>query len=844
MSESKSYWFVGSSYLTEDGDQTERFLKEGIWQNGYKDKYTDLVRSIQVGDKIAIKSSYVRKRGLPFDNQGNFVSVMKIKAVGIVTRNHGDGQFIDVDWQSKVELNKEWYFYTNRSTIWRVTAGEWMADELINFTFNKQPQELDRFRNDPYWKERFGDIPTEKKRFKWSQFYEDLADKLLTYKDNRAPLVKALHEISNDVDALTVLHDQSEPEIKHLLEDICPFTVFALFNRGITETNRKAIAQALADFLGVETPVPNSFEGIPIVNNQRTWFFGYEYRRETSDIDALWQLFDLGISYGDGKETVTSSEFEKAYNTASKCWGVGWNITMGLYWIRPWKYLTLDGQSRTYITKKLGLDIGKHGEDNRPSSQDYLRLIDELETRFKEDAYPVHSFPELSLASWLYKDTKELEYPDTRTLDQSDFVADESLTMRDIIPKYDELAIPLLYAIKNGDTYLSSNIYQQIKQELGMDEYDHILLESTGKPLFDNRIAWAKSYLKKAELVEFPTRGHIRITDKGEELINLPSDILSSYKTITDLHEALSPPITEESPVIPYSLDDIVSDGCFVSKELLEGMLERLRTKKNIILQGPPGTGKTWLAKRLAFALMGQKNEQKLRAVQFHPNLSYEDFIRGWRPSGEGKLTLADGPFLEMINQAKKDASTKYVVVIEEINRGNPAQIFGEMLTLLEADKRTPDEALELSYRRHESEKVFVPDNLYVIGTMNIADRSLALVDFALRRRFAFIDLKPAFGTPWINWVNEKSGIDISLLQKIEELLLQLNDEISNDPNLGSQFVIGHSYVTPAFSNKISDATKWYKSVVLTEIGPLLDEYWFDNLERSKEAQEKLISGM
>ena len=133
------------------------------------------------------------------------------------------------------------------------------------------------------------------------------------------------------------------------------------------------------------------------------------------------------------------------------------------------------------------------------------------------------------------------------------------------------------------------------------------------------------------------------------------------------------------------------------------------------------------------------KNLDQLKAVQFHPNLSYEDFVRGWRPSGEGKLALIDGPFMEAINIAK-NSSTPYVVVIEEINRGNPAQIFGEMLTLLEADKRNSDEGLELSYRKSDDERVYIPENLYVIGTMNIADRSLALVDLALRRRFAFIE--------------------------------------------------------------------------------------------------------
>ena len=211
--------------------------------------------------------------------------------------------------------------------------------------------------------------------------------------------------------------------------------------------------------------------------------------------------------------------------------------------------------------------------------------------------------------------------------------------------------------------------------------------------------------------------------------------------------------------------------------------------------------------------------------------LSYEDFIRGWRPvgdkEGKGTLQLVDGPFLEMINIAKKkeNANNKYVVVIEEINRGNPAQIFGEMLTLLEADKRTPDEALELTYRRTDDERVYIPANLYVIGTMNIADRSLALVDLALRRRFAFINLQPVLGDKWCNWVHTKCRIDTELLSVIEQRILQLNETIKNDKNLGAQFQIGHSYITPPRNANIVNGKEWFRHVVTNEIVPLLEEY-------------------
>ncbi len=287
------------------------------------------------------------------------------------------------------------------------------------------------------------------------------------------------------------------------------------------------------------------------------------------------------------------------------------------------------------------------------------------------------------------------------------------------------------------------------------------------------------------------------------------------------------------SPDRSYSIDDILRDGCFLERTKLEKILERLYDKKNLILQGPPGTGKTWLAKRLAFALIGQRDDSRVRAVQFHPNLSYEDFVRGYRPTRDGKLSLADGPFLEVVNTAK-DSSASYVVVIEEINRGNPAQIFGEMLTLLEADKRTQAEALELSYRRTDGERVYIPDNVYVIGTMNVADRSLALVDLALRRRFAFIDLEPVFGKPWRDWVHNRCCVDLDILTDIEKRIQSLNDEISADTSLGSQFRIGHSYVTPPSGTSIDDGRNWFRQVVATEIGPLLDEYWFEAPDKAR----------
>ena len=189
-----TFWFVGATYDRTD-DQMPRFLNEGIWENGYEDKYLDIVRSMRPGDRIAIKSSYTRKRGLPFDNRGQTVSVMAIKAIGTITENLNDGKRVRVDW-TKVEPVHEWYFYTHRGTIWRVLPGEWMADGLIATAFDGKPQDIDRFRNAPYWRERFGRGTPDVRRFGWTKFYEAIADKLLAYRNNRAALIEGIRDIS------------------------------------------------------------------------------------------------------------------------------------------------------------------------------------------------------------------------------------------------------------------------------------------------------------------------------------------------------------------------------------------------------------------------------------------------------------------------------------------------------------------------------------------------------------------------------------------------------------------------------------------------------------------------
>ena len=303
----------------------------------------------------------------------------------------------------------------------------------------------------------------------------------------------------------------------------------------------------------------------------------------------------------------------------------------------------------------------------------------------------------------------------------------------------------------------------------------------------------------------------------------------------------------EEFPLHPYGITDIISEGCFLSESKLSKVLVRLKRKKNLILQGPPGTGKTWLAKRLAYALIETRDRKiarkRTRTIQFHPSFSYEDFVRGWRPDGNEQLKLTNGVFLDAVEAARAERDRPFVVIIEEINRGNPAQVFGEMLTLLEKDKRREDEAIELTYHNEAGERVFIPGNLYVIGTMNIADRSLALVDLAFRRRFAFFTLEPMLNDRWKQWCAEQGKLEDDTISAIQRLMAELNDEIANDRSLGKQFRIGHSYVTPDLGEKIDDARAWFHQIVETEIKPLLEEYWFDNFDKASASTSRLLEG-
>lgn len=284
-----------------------------------------------------------------------------------------------------------------------------------------------------------------------------------------------------------------------------------------------------------------------------------------------------------------------------------------------------------------------------------------------------------------------------------------------------------------------------------------------------------------------------------------------------------------------YSKDDFLAE-VYMTGAKYDRLLNVLKRKKNIILQGAPGVGKTFAAKRLAYAMMGEKDKERIEFIQFHQNYSYEDFMMGYKPTENGGFEMQYGVFYRFCKKAENNPEKDYFFIIDEINRGNMSKIFGELLLLIEKDYRGTSSKLA-----YQNLNFSVPENLYIIGMMNTADRSLAMIDYALRRRFSFFDMEPGFDTEGFKEYQENLGSD--KFNALIECIKELNNEIADDPSLGKGFCIGHSYFCGLQADECTQ--ELLEGIVEYDILPMLSEYWFDNLtEKVAPWSEKLYGAL
>lgn len=827
-------------------------------------------------------------------------------------------------------------------------------------------------------------------QFEWINFYSEFATKLLEFKNKRAELIT---DIQSAYSAINMKLPKLEREDSII--DIDPFTVFGLFNKGITNANRIAILESFATVFNIKSKVPNNFDGIPVLNNLKATYYGFKDDRQAADIDNLWGLYESAINLAEKDDASNREIFTKWYDTVHDQLGIRWNITMGLYWIRPYEFINLDSINRGFIVDPDNMPVDfvnsvKKKLNKVPYASEYLAIKDACMHALKDSDYEYKNFPELSYRAWivskqvnqekaevkgkksskaaflrwfapLIQALRDLGGSGTPAEARAKIIENEQLSEDEInqtrgknnVNKFEnEVAFARNYLVNAG--YIDKSVYGiwtlteagksvDMTSEMASDIFKNVLSSSPSKKeknidaLADEDVhtvrywlyapgegscMWDEFYtsgimaigwgeigdlstfdskdamkIKMREVIDeslsyknaahatwqFANEmkiGDIVFVKKGMHQIIGRGVVMSDYeydntrddeyknirqvdwthngvwphpgqavmKTLTDITSytdyveklnSLFEDETEEDAedvektYPPYTKEDFLSE-VFMPEEEYDKLSGILRIKKNIILQGAPGVGKTFVAKRIAFSMMGVKDVERVMMVQFHQSYSYEDFIMGFRPSTDG-FELKRGAFYNFCKKAEIDGDNDYFFIIDEINRGNLSKIFGELFMLIENDKRGV--SLQLLY---SDEKFSVPKNIYIIGMMNTADRSLAMLDYALRRRFAFFEIKPGFTTDGFR--KYRMSLENEKFDKLIACVESLNNAISNDESLGDGFCIGHSYFCNLLPDTINDQV--LSGIVEYELIPLLKEYWFDEPTKVKDWSSNLRSAI
>lgn len=703
-------------------------------------------------------------------------------------------------------------------------------------------------------------------KYDWKEFYQAFAKRLLDYKDDRSDLIDKVKRIysSTGIKLPTLERDNQ-------MVDIDPFTVFGLFNKSqMREENRIKIITAIADIFGLEEDIPTSFDSLPVLNNLNATFYTFIDEREDNAIDDLWGFFEAALRYADDPSEENRKTFFRYFDIAINIKGNGNSkITMALYWIAPSSFLNLDSRNKWYIYESERMPISLVDslpkiEEKMPSG-DYLDVVEKLHQFIKEDDTSFRNFKDLSLEAWRYsEEVNEMiraEKAKSKRDDKGSALADEDVDIvhywlyspGDSASKWevfydkgimgigwgvigdlnqynskDEMKAAMKEEINPAWSYMNAaHATWQFANE--MKPGDIIFAKKGMSQLVGRGIVTSDYFFDESGESEFHHFREVNWIDKGlwehpgKAVVKTLTDITPYTDYVAKLNALFE--TDEEDEVIgvpaktysPYGAKRFLEE-VYMDEDQYHSLVSLLRDKRNVILQGAPGVGKTFAAKRLAYSMMGVKDPDRVMMVQFHQSYSYEDFIEGFRPSSEGEgFIIKKGSFYEFCKTAEDDIERDYFFIIDEINRGNLSKIFGELMVLIENDKR--GNALRLLY---SDERFSVPKNVYIIGMMNTADRSLAMLDFALRRRFAFYDMKPAFNSE--GFQSYKNGKNSEAYNRLIRQVERLNVAIYEDDTLGENYAIGHSYFH--FEGEANLGT--LSRIVEYEIIPLLKEYWFD----------------
>lgn len=697
-------------------------------------------------------------------------------------------------------------------------------------------------------------------KIEWIDFYSEFRDELIGYKDNRFILIEKIRKIYADMGK--DLPKLTDDENNLLPKDIDPFTVWGLFNKTLSAENRIEIVNQIKEEFSISTKAPNSFHGIAVLDNRTATF----YDRKNiiyEDIENLWQVFDFALRYSKNTDDeINRNRFIMFYDKAIKQPNINWKLSMMLFCMMPDTFINLDIHTRELLsTNEIFSEDFRNKMDSlrrAPDGEEYLEICQVCRNAIsKMDNF--NNFAELSHGAyienkpyeideedlekgigdedvnishyWLFSlDEDEWNYclnedciiidsPDIGYLKEyskKDEIKDKLEMINDDDASYDDDAVALWHFA--NDIQVGDIVFVKI----GSDKL-------VGKGIIESNYNYSISKLFNHFRNVKWINGNWKydLSDFKSKIIDI-----TNYKGIID---EISQLMGDGAPIKKYPSysDEKFLEEVYISEEDYVKLVNLIENKKNIIIQGAPGVGKTFLAKRLAYSIIGEKNAEQVMMVQFHQSYSYEDFVMGFRPSESG-FKLSHGSFYKFCKNAEKDSENKYFFIIDEINRGNLSKIFGELFMLIENDKRGEKNKIQLLY---SNESFFIPKNLYIIGLMNTADRSLAMIDYALRRRFSFFDLKPGFDSDGFKSYQEE--IDDTGFDKLINIMKELNKEIKEDESLGEGFRIGHSYLCNIESDEVSEKLYY---IIEYELIPLLKEYWFDEVGKVNKWANELRS--